>query len=475
MWYAYTYYVPGVQINRYFHICYIFTYQKGRPHDPSHDPNLHSAFASHISMTSFAFLLILLIIPFVFILLIGRYTSCSDVRHGLKKRVFVRRVVVPSHSVSNIDHHVSFWWETKNGSTVNNALARIMHAAVKSAVIAGIPEETLQPQQLSTPTVHDIYAHVVVFSNTLPVRFFCGEAPAHTFQHAKEQENIYQFTCTYVRIQRYDMNDLLKDHSHQVSTLITNFDKKQLLQNDLSDLLRFLLLYRFGGTYMDLDQMMLRPLPPTSPILVQERSWSKKQCKDKKKRNDYCTYIGEHAISAKCIDPTFDSDTVLSLFSGVMGNFPKQSDLAAMLVASAAKSLGKTCPLGWGCLGPLLVTRVFSQWCKTHDNTPPAFVLPNSMYLVQRQSWKTKVSYSRIWRRSRIAVLDIDFHGKKKNGAMLAGLVDRMLFWKGSKSRNMKDLDEEEYQRFKADVGPDGQQQQSHIDTSGQIDKLPWE
>ena len=249
------------------------------------------------------------------------------------------------------ENNVIFWWETQNGSTVNHALARIMHAAVKSAVIAGIPEQSLQKSRSARSQSN--YAKVIVFSNSLHSNFFCGNgAPQHTFQHTKEQEHTQQFTCRYVTVQTYSLNDLLKDHSFKISNPITKFDTaNKLLPNDLSDLLRFLLIYRYGGTYIDLDQIMLRPLPPTSPLLVQERSWSKKGCRIKNnKRNNYCDIIGSSAISASCIDPMQSSDNVLSLYSGVMGNFPQQSEFAAQLVQEVAHSLSQDtleCNLGW--------------------------------------------------------------------------------------------------------------------------------
>jgi hypothetical protein len=283
------------------------------------------------------------------------------------------------------------------------------------------------------------------------------------------------------------MSELLEGHPTGVIQSIQSFtngaEKSKLLPNDLSDLFRFLLLYKYGGTYMDMDQMMLRPLPPMSPLLVQERQWSKKGCSSKRP-NNYCKYI-PMPILATCLDPARSSDHVLSLFSGVMGNFPKKSKLAADLVQEAARSLTKSCPLGWGCLGPVLVTRVFSAWCLAHDNSPPAWVLPNSMYLLQRANWKLAEEYNPItWRKTRVSVLDIDFHGKKSSTSMISGLVDRMLWWSGVPSRSMADLKEQEYDKYldkqrkrRSERGGSQSQlsQLSSIDASQHVAKLPWE
>ena len=399
---------------------------------------------------------------------------------------------------------IIFWWESSNN--VDRALARIMHAAVKSAALAGVPETSIQEQQQMLSKNQDRRrANVIVFSNSLPSTFFCGGSPPHTFQNTFEQNRTLAITCDHVRVQTYHIGELLKGHPtsviHSIQSLTNGADSDDkignkignkiddktdnktalLLPNDLSDLFRFLLLYKYGGTYMDMDQMMLRPLPRMSPLLVQERQWSKKGCLSKRP-NNYCKYI-PNPIPATCLNPAFSNDHVLSLYSGVLGNFPIKSKMMGELVAEASRSLNKSCPLGWGCLGPVLVTRVFSEWCRTHDNSPPAWVLPNSMYLLQKAQWKIKKNYdSKIWRKTRVSVLDIDFHGKKRRGAMIAGLVDRMLWWSGSKmtSRSMADLDEREYDKYvekqRIHRLKSGESESlSNVDSSNSVKKLPWE
>lgn len=403
---------------------------------------------------------------------------------------------------------VMFWWENREGSqTIDHSLSRIFHAAVKSAVIAGI---SIDVSTTKLSKVHS-FANVVVFSNSLPLDFFCSGAPPHTFRHKIEQDHTQKLTCKYVQVLQYDIKILMKNFPHSVSDpLVKNLENKvntknnefKLLPNDKSDLMRYVLIYHYGGTYLDLDQMMLQPLPlEDKPLLVQERQWNKKRCLTKK-GNNYCQIIGKAAIPASCLDPTRNNDMVLSLFSGVMGNFPKHSELAKELVIEASLNIGKTCNLGWGCFGPLLITRVVSNWCKQHENTCAASILPNSKYLLQRPDWKSRITYDPItWREMQISVLDIDFHGKKKNSGMIAGLVDRMLWWSVSASNTvgtsklLSDLDENEYDIFKKvlekdEVGTRGSTtkrttnipttmttviNKHSIDSSKHVAKLPWE
>lgn len=422
----------------------------------------------------------------------------------------------PNTTTTNDPIHVIFWWETrKTSKKVDHSLARIMHAAVKSAIVAGISHQTLDDH--AAPGSNELngltlpFATVVVFSNTLPLNFFCAGAPAHTYRNAIEEKHTQQLTCKHVRVQKYNINDLLKEHfdpaiavpilqylENNDSTKTTrNQDDPttnhhhhtkpiELLPNDMSDVMRYILIYVYGSTYMDLDQLMLRPLPPQGPLLVQERQWSQKKCLSKKTANGYCTYIGSDAIPLTCIDPKFNKDYVFSLFSGVMGNFPPRSKLARKLVGELATSLGQTCALGWGCYGPLLTTRVVSHWCQEHHNTAPAYILPNSQYLLQHWEWKAITKYTpTTWRKERVAVLDIDFHGKKSNAGMTAGLIDRMLWWNvdGTHAmdvtRSMHDLDEMEYEAYVQQniqsIASTTTTTLPNIDTSTFVAKLPWE
>ena len=378
----------------------------------------------------------------------------------------------PSDRIETNTIDVMFWWE--GSKPTPPTLARIMHAAVKSAVIAGIPHPSLE-----TSSAPIQFATVVVFSNSLPTDFFCEGSPALTFQHTIEQENTQLLTCKHVRVQTYAMHVLLQDHPKAIQNLYSKKALALLLPNDISDVMRYLLIYHYGGTYMDLDQMMLQPLPPQAPVLVQEREWSKKSCTQKKPKNNYCGIIGTSAISAACLDPTRSKDTVLSLFSGVMGNFPKRSTFAAHLVAEAFQSLGKSCFLGWGCLGPLLITRVVSRWCKENGRSP-ANILPNSMYLLQRAEWQTRsVLYDpTTWRETRVAVLDVDFHGKKHRESMVAGLVDRMLWWRvkvgvETDVRLLEDIDEKEYGVYQQELPLESLSR--NVDASQHVAKLPWQ
>ena len=47
------------------------------------------------------------------------------------------------------------------------------------------------------------------------------------------------------------------------------------LVSHLSDVLRFLILHNFGGTYLDLDALILQKLPEASKNFVGRESWTK--------------------------------------------------------------------------------------------------------------------------------------------------------------------------------------------------------
>jgi lactosylceramide 4-alpha-galactosyltransferase len=49
----------------------------------------------------------------------------------------------------------------------------------------------------------------------------------------------------------------------------------QFLTSHLSDVVRFLLLKKFGGIYMDLDALTLKPLPNDIPNYVGRESWTR--------------------------------------------------------------------------------------------------------------------------------------------------------------------------------------------------------
>ncbi len=52
------------------------------------------------------------------------------------------------------------------------------------------------------------------------------------------------------------------------------FFSSQFLVSHLSDVVRFLLLQKYGGTYLDLDALILRPLPENVPNFVGRESWT---------------------------------------------------------------------------------------------------------------------------------------------------------------------------------------------------------
>ena len=63
---------------------------------------------------------------------------------------------------------------------------------------------------------------------------------------------------------------------------------------------------------------------------------------------------------------------------------------------------------------------------------------------------------------------------------MLAGIVDRMLWWKGGTesstgSRSMEDMNETKYDSWKEKYGTILEAHHTSLDSSNRVAKLPWE
>jgi len=124
----------------------------------------------------------------------------------------------------------------------------------------------------------------------------------------------------------------------------------------------------------------------------------------------------------------------------------------------------------WGCLGPNLVTKSFSQYSKQF-NEAPAYTRSSGSLLMMKHGWRKQAFSEAEFKKNTGAVIDVDFHTSKSPDSMLAELVSRTLF--ASPKRNHKSLldlvNEEEYQRLK---------KANHNTTvaieSKEFAKLPW-
>ena len=376
---------------------------------------------------------------------------------------------------------VHLWWETRRGRELGPRLKRLMLAAVKSAVICGSSEEDRVVRRGSS---RNNYAEVRIFSNSLPSDFFCTNGGALRQQ---EEAKVFPFTCT-ATVEKYNVSELASDLDPQVATSICELMKQNHLsdfaENDRSDVMRFLLLSRYGGTYVDIAQIFLQPLPTVQTIVVSESYWSAAACGGQggKRRHAYCRIIGSDSIPLTCIDYDADPDVVFSVYSGVLGNFPAMSHLILKMLVEVARlssvSPQERCPLSWGCFGPILVTRAVSQICKAREgHYPPVHVLSGRRYLFQsvgRSNWHQVGYKAKAWQRKMLAIVDVDFHENKAARSMITGLIDRILWWEPTDSRKLASINEAEYQAWLSHANETDGEKMAYIEAHTSVDRQPW-
>lgn len=352
---------------------------------------------------------------------------------------------------------IMFWWETEKGKTVSEATSRIMHAAIKSASLHG-----------------DQQSPVFVFSNSLDPHFFCQKSTLKGW----EREHALPFTCR-AKVLKYSVDEMLETMPVALKDVKALMGKIQEASGDakgymhtMSDVIRFLMLYRHGGTYMDFDQLFIRPLPAERPLISREHQWAAADCSKKTEiaTTAYCTEIGKNAVPGRFGNPPLPNDDggiVFSLFSGLLAEFPKRSPYIKKIINMIAGEYKQYC---WGCLGPNLVTKSFSQYSKQF-NEAPAYTRSSGSLLMMKHGWRKQAFSEAEFKKNTGAVIDVDFHTSKSPDSMLAELVSRTLF--ASPKRNHKSLldlvNEEEYQRLK---------KANHNTTvaieSKEFAKLPW-
>lgn len=91
-----------------------------------------------------------------------------------------------------------------------------------------------------------------------------------------QDPNMAQLQSTYknINIKYINVQSFIKG-----SPLENLWDQEAIQNSDfreshLSDILRFLILYNFGGTYLDLDALILKTLPMDIPNFVGRESWT---------------------------------------------------------------------------------------------------------------------------------------------------------------------------------------------------------
>ena len=367
---------------------------------------------------------------------------------------------------------IMFWWETEKGKEVSTATSRIMHAAIKSAILHG---------------KHG--TRVLIFSNSLPSDFFC-ESSKLTGWEAKKA---LPFTCRAV-VMKYSVKELMGTIPTQLEGISQTMKKVKDASDDnkgymhtMSDVVRFALLYYYGGTYMDFDQIFIRPLPEDKmPLISREMQWRRSQCNKNSTdcqtnpdtcfaKTSYCQEIGvDGAVPAQYGNPPLPNDNaadglVFSLYSGLLAGFPPCSDLIFTFVEMIPQQYQKFC---WGCLGPNLVTKGFS-WMAKQNKLPPAFTLSSNDLLMIKHNWRKDAFSKDEFIKNKGAVIDIDFHSSKAPKSMLAELTKMTLFASNGYKPHGTLLDLVNDEEYKKTTAKDGEGGEAHIE-SKEFAKLPW-
>jgi hypothetical protein len=355
---------------------------------------------------------------------------------------------------------IMFWWETEKGKTISPATSRIMHTAIKSAA--------LHCKQGT---------EILVFSNSLPVDFFCKKSTLRGW----ERTRALPFTCR-ARVKRYNVKKLMSTlpEAHAgIDTILRKIkgatgDSKGYMHT-MSDVVRFLLLYRYGGTYMDFDQIFIRPLPAElKPLISRENEWRAEDCNKNTQvaSTAYCNEIGPaNAVPGRFGNPPLESDDggmVFSMYSGLLASFPVAHPYILKMIEMIPTEYRDFC---WGCLGPNLVTKAFSQIAKA-TNVPPAHTLSSNNLLMIKHQWRQVNFTKEEFEKNKGPIVDVDFHTTKKPNSMLSELVSRTLYAFPKENYNsLLDLidDQGAYEKAKMSL----QVNRSDIQTS-EFAKLPW-
>ena len=148
--------------------------------------------------------------------------------------------------------------------------------------------------------------------------------------------------------------------------------RSKFFVSHFSDVMRFLLLHKFGGTYLDMDQIVLKSLPDLPNFLGRESIW-----------------IGKKTLRF-CV--TSSSVTSNITAAGVMRFQHGHPILQEFLREMSAKFDGDD----WGSNGPMLVSRVLMRLCgvSSVDDLKPerclgVAALPTvNFYPVPWRSWR---------------------------------------------------------------------------------------
>lgn len=353
---------------------------------------------------------------------------------------------------------ISYWWETEKGKSVSLRTSRIMHGAVKSAILYGGNKP------------------VYVFSNTLPSDFFCEGSSLR----GHERNMSLGYTCQ-VTIARYNIVEISEELANQNDILRVYNDivgpegrkDPKGYMHLISDMMRFLIVYRYGGTYLDLDQIYIRPLAlhtlGQGRVVTIEKNWHARKCKyDKQWKSipgnncGIAAQLEDVGIPGECASPPLPSTHRFSLYSAVLVNFLPKDKILASVFDLLPKHYTRHC---WGCLGPKLITAAFKKACtdklKQHpaNRTIPFIAMDDSELLMRGPDIEEARMTDANLFNLKGSFLEIDFHLRTSTKYLVGGLLKQIL--------NYPNFTDSKTQLSAAD-----EEQANNV--NGEFSTLPW-
>ena len=314
----------------------------------------------------------------------------------------------------------SMWWETGKGKQISYRTCRIMMGAAKSALVHGKKGEK-----------------VYVFSNTLPKTFFCTDSRLR----GEERAQTLNFTCRGVVVVRYNIVELTEGIPNQHAIIRVHNDivgpegrkDPKGYMHLISDIMRFLIIYRYGGTYVDIDQIFIHSLGSQQRLIARDQDWNGEKCatdlvwqRDPKNSCAMRDAVGEAGIPGRCATPPLPSSQTFVLFSAVLANFPPRDPLMAKTLELIPVMYKRHC---WNCLGPLLLSAAFKLLCVSSPGEPPGHAVESDALLLRGPAIEKEDFFAENLLYLHGPILEVDFHLQTSSQSLVGGLLKQALLY----------------------------------------------
>jgi glycosyltransferase involved in cell wall biosynthesis len=232
--------------------------------------------------------------------------------------------------------------------------------------------------------IHHSDMSVTVIAPELPIYFFSHlRAAGYSVQVLKVTPEILLENCAYVG-----------PNTRTWLSKSPEYKKAPFFYSHFSDYLRFWLLYKFGGLYMDLDAITLQELPLQTEFIG-------KDCVDFNDDNSCkpCSYKIDWCI-----------DEMYYLAPGVMHMFPGHQFLVDLMEVTFTKNYKPKC---WKCVGPRAIT---TEWKKSK----PSFLTILDSFLLYPYNYKNSKS---VFFRSNSSMIETNILQRRSYSLHLFGKI----------------------------------------------------